>query len=310
MVIEEGFKDVLGLKIYYKIVRAQPEIAKLLTMHGGPGSSHDYLLPLADLADRGITVIFYDQFGCGRSEEPDRSKFTIEYGVEEAEELRRKLVGDEKVFLMGSSYGGALALAYSLKYQDRLRGLIISGGLSSVPLAVSEMKRLIEGLPADSRDAIRRFEQTGDEEDPAYKRAVQEFYSKHLLRLAEVPEPVKASLDFAEERNVYRVMNGPNEFTITGVIKNWDITDRLSEIRLPVFITVGEYDEVTPRVAQVIHEKIAGSQIMIFKDCSHLTMWENREGYNAALENFIKRSLSEHNGQAPDRLPTTTASSA
>ncbi|MDP7975467.1 MAG: hypothetical protein RAK24_04860 [TACK group archaeon] len=58
-VIEEGFKDVLGLKIYYKIARAQPEIAKLLTMHGGPGSSHDYHLPLADQADREIAVIFY-----------------------------------------------------------------------------------------------------------------------------------------------------------------------------------------------------------------------------------------------------------
>ncbi len=295
-VIEEGFKDVLGLKIYYKIVRAQPETAKLLTMHGGPGSSHDYLLPLADLADRGITVIFYDQFGCGRSEEPDRSKFTIEYGVEEAEELRRKLVGNEKVFLMGSSYGGALALAYSLKYQDRLRGLIISGGLSSVPLAVSEMKRLIEGLSEESREAIRRFEQTGDEEDPAYKRAVQEFYSKHLLRLPDVPPPVKISLDFAEKRNVYRVMNGPNEFTITGTIKNWDITDRLSEIRLPTLITVGEYDEVTPKVAEVIHEKITGSQLIVFENCSHLTMWENREGYNAALESFIKGLLAGRSG--------------
>ncbi|WP_449463073.1 proline iminopeptidase-family hydrolase [Tardisphaera miroshnichenkoae] len=292
---EEGFKNVLGLNLYYKIVRAQPEIAKLLTMHGGPGSSHDYLLPLADLAERGITVIFYDQFGCGRSEEPDRSKFTIDYGVEEAEELRRQLVGNEKVFLMGSSYGGALALAYALKYQDRLRGLIISGGLSSVPFTVSEMERLIQGLSKESREAIERFKQTGDELDPAYQRAVQEFYSKHLLRLPQIPEQVKASLDYAEKRNVYRVMNGPNEFTITGTIRNWDITDRLPEINVPTLITVGEYDEVTPRVAEVIHKGIRGSELLVFEGCSHLTMWENRKGYNAALERFIKKVAAVKN---------------
>ncbi len=285
---EDGFLEIQGIRIFYRIFRAERERAKLITMHGGPGMSHDYLLPLADLSDHGITVIFYDQFGCGRSEEPDQGKFTIDYGVEEAEELRKALVGDEKVFLMGSSYGGALALAYSLKYQDRLKGLIVSGGLSSVPLTVAEMYRLIDNLTPVSRDAIRRYDETGDASDPEYVAAVKEFYRKHLLRMDSIPEEVARSLEYGDKRNVYRIMNGPNEFTITGTIRDWDITDRIQDIKIPALITVGEYDEVTPGVANLIHAKIRNSELVIFKGCSHLTMWEDRDGYNRLLERFIR----------------------
>ena len=284
---EEGFVEINSIRIFYRVFRAKNERAKLLTLHGGPGMSHDYLLPLSDLSIKGITVIFYDQFGCGRSEEPDRSKFTIDYGVEEAELVRQALAGDGKAFLMGSSYGGALALAYALKYQENIKGLIVSGGLSSVPLTVAEMYRLIDNLSPESREAIREYEEAGDSSDPAYVKAVQEFYRKHLLRMDTYPPEVMASLEFGEKRNVYRIMNGPNEFTITGTIKDWDISDRISEIRIPTLITVGEFDEVTPNVANLIHTKIKGSEMVIFKNCSHLTMWEDREGYNRILERFI-----------------------
>lgn len=290
---EEFYTDVFGLKIYCKIYRAVNEKCILMTMHGGPGMSHDYLLPLADLSESGISVFFYDQFGCGRSDEPtDRSKFTIDYGVEEAEELRKKVFGKRKVFLMGSSYGGALALAYSLKYQKNLLGLIISGGLSSVPLTVKEMNHLIDLLPDRVREAIRKYEKLNDYANPEYLEAVGEFYRRHLLRMDSVPGDVQRSIEYGEKRNIYSIMNGPNEFTITGTIKDWDITDQLKIIKIPTLITVGQFDEVTPNVAEVIHKEINGSRLEIFDGCSHLTMWENRGKYNSALLGFINEILA------------------
>ncbi|MEM0141173.1 MAG: proline iminopeptidase-family hydrolase [Thermoplasmatales archaeon] len=285
---EEGFIDVNGLHIFYRKFIPERSVAKMLCLHGGPGMSHDYLLPLADLANSGIEVIFYDQFGCGRSEEPKEAwKFSIDYGVEEAEEVRKKLAGNQNVFLMGSSYGGALALAYSVKFQDHLKGLIVSGGLASVPLTVKEMNRLIDNLPAWASEAIRKFGSRGEYSNPEYMKAVEEFYKRHLLRIQTMPEEVKASLDYSEKRNVYRIMNGPNEFTITGTIKNWDITDQITKIKIPTLITVGEFDEVTPEVARQIHNRIEGSKMIVFPGRSHLTMWEDRVGYNKALESFI-----------------------
>lgn len=285
--ISEGYQDVNGLRIYFKIFRAKNEKAKLMTMHGGPGMSHDYLLPLSDMAQEGITVMFYDQFGCGRSDEPDESKFTIDYGVEEAEILRRNLFGTEKIFLMGSSYGGCLALAYSLKYQKNLKGLIITGGLASVPFAVSEMGRLIREMEPWAREAILKYGNAGDFQNVEYQKAANLFYREHLLRMDEYPGEVTRSLEYGASRNVYRIMNGPNEFTINGTIKDWDVTSRISSIRIPTLVTAGEFDEVTPNVAEAIHRQIAGSKLRVFKGCSHLTMWEDREGYNNELKNFI-----------------------
>ena len=284
---EEGYKRVKGIKIYYKIFKAKNEMAKLMTMRGGPGMSHDYLLPLADLSRDGITVIFYDQFGCGRSEEPELENFNIDYGVEEAEALRKDIFGNEKIFLMGSSYGGALALAYSLKYQDNLKGLIISGGLSSIPMTESEMSKLVEELSPESRKALRM----GDMNSEEYKKGVYEFYHKHLLRMDNYPNEVMDSLNYGDQRNVYKIMNGPNEFTINGTIKDWDITDKISSIRIPTLITCGEFDEVTPNIAALIHSKIENSEFVVFKNCSHLSMWENRELYNKTLSKFIKEKI-------------------
>lgn len=250
--------------------------------------SHDYLLSLSDLARKGIEVIFYDQFGCGRSEEPkSESDYTIDYGVEEVDGVREFFYPDKKIFLMGSSYGGALALAYSLKYQSNLRGLIVSGGLASVPLTVREMRRLIDKLPKWATAAINKYEKSGEFSNPEYLKAVDEFYRRHLLRLDKMPEDVKRSLEFGNQRKVYNKMNGPNEFTITGTIKDWDVSQKIHSIKIPTLITVGQYDEVTPVVAQEIHKEIQGSILKIFKDCSHLTMWEDRSGYNDVLAGFI-----------------------
>ncbi len=288
---EDGFMKVSGLNLYYEKFLAERPFADLLTLHGGPGMSHDYLLSLADLSRSGVNVFFYDQFGCGKSDEPSsRDDFTIDYGVEEAEGVRQRFFGDRKVFLMGSSYGGALSLAYSLKYQKNLLGLIVSGGLASVPLTIREMHRLIDLLPEVHKNAILEAEMKSEFTGQAYLEAVKAFYRSYLLRMDNIPEEVERSLKYGEERKVYGYMNGPSEFTITGTIKDWDITNQLHKITIPTLITVGEYDEVTPVVAEEIHSRIKGSQLEVFKDCSHLTMWENRKGYNERLLRFIRET--------------------
>ena len=292
--MREGFVRVNGLRIYYKIFSPEKTRARIICLHGGPGMSHDYVLPLADLADYGYEVIFYDQFGCGRSEEPaDLSYFTIDYAVEEVEQIRKTLAPEGKIFLMGSSYGGALALAYALKYQRNLLALIITGGLASIPLTVREMAKLIDNLPPWASRAIKYHGDREDYKNPEYEKAVMKFYHTYLIRMEKYPEEVTASLNYADQRNVYRIMNGPNEFTITGTMKNWDISDRISTIKVPTLITVGEYDEVTQVVAEQIHHRIAGSKLLVFKDCSHLTMWEDRAGYIREVREFMDRQMGE-----------------
>jgi|BEDMetMinimDraft_2_1075160.scaffolds.fasta_scaffold02941_2 proline iminopeptidase len=284
----EGFVDVNGVKLYYRVA-GEGAPMKLIGLHGGPGGSCDYLSPLLQLSERvGVEVLLYDQFGCGRSSDPPSdSCYTVEYAVEEVEGVRRALYRDEKIFLLGHSYGGLLAIAYALKYQRNLRGLIVSSGLSSVPLTVKEMRRLINEMPERTRRVIEKYEATGEFTHPEYLKAVDEFYRKHLLRLPEMPLDVAKTMEYLQKRRVYSIMNGPNEFTITGTIRDWDQTSRLGEIKVPTLITVGRYDEVTPTVAEVIHRGIPNSTLKVFDNSSHTAMWEETEKYLNTILDFI-----------------------
>lgn len=281
----EGYVNVLGFRLFYRSF-GKPSNGSVLCLHGGPGGTHDYLLPLADLAQFGYRVVMYDQLGCGRSQRPRGTKlYTVERGVEEVEGVRKRL-GLGKVHLMGSSYGGALAIATALMYQRKLKSLIITGGLASVPLAIAEMQRLVSKLPTKFRTVIRTCEAAGDYGNPKYLEAVQEFYRRYLCRLRVWPHEVVYTLEHLS-KPVYLTMNGPNEFTIIGTIKDWDVTDRLPKIRLPTLITVGKYDEVTPKVAESIHRGIPGSRLVRFEKSSHLAMWEERERYIEVVRDFL-----------------------
>ncbi len=284
--VSEGYVKVLGFRLFYRVF-GEARRGTVLCLHGGPGATHDYLLPMADLTEYGYKVVFYDQLGCGRSEMPDdTSLFTVERGVEEVEGIRRALnLG--RIHLMGSSYGGLLAIAYALKYQENLKSLIISSGLASVPLAVAEMQRLKSELPPEIQETLRKYEEIGDYENPEYLKAVQEFYKRHLCRLPEWPKELVYTMEHMS-KPVYYTMNGPNEFTIIGTLKDWDVTDQLHKIRVPCLITVGRYDEVTPKVAESMHQRIKGSKLVIFENSSHVAMWEEREKFIEVVRKFLE----------------------
>src|SRR5256885_13982869 len=82
--------------------------APLVTLHGGPGAAHDYLLSMADLARDGRAVVFYDQFGNGRSSHfPERGAgfWTVDLFVRELHNLVAAL-GLGEHHLLGQSRGG------------------------------------------------------------------------------------------------------------------------------------------------------------------------------------------------------------
>ncbi len=285
--VREGYATIHGRRLFWKVAGASGTAGTLVTLHGGPGATHDYLLSLLDLAERGYRVVFYDQVGCGRSERtPSQDEYTVDRDVADFEALRRELdLG--RVHLLGSSYGGMLAIAIALAHPTSLRSLIVASGLASVPLTVREMQRLKRELPDDVRETLDRYEARGEFQHPDYLAAVQEFYRRHLCRLAPWPPEVQYSLDQLSIPK-YGTMNGPNEFTIVGTMRNWDVTARLPEIRVPTLVTVGRYDEVTPTVAESIHRGIPGSEFVQFENSSHVAFWEERPRYMETVERFLR----------------------
>ncbi len=272
--------------MYYRMCGPADPRATVVCMHGGPGATHDYLQPISDLTAHGYRVVFYDQLGCGRSARiTDTSLFTLEHNVIEVDELRRAL-GLGSVHLFGSSYGGTLALAYTLAHPEAVRTLTTAGGVADVPFTVEEMRRWISELPAPTREVLRQGEETGQFETPEYEAAMMEFYRRHVCRLWPWPPPVSYSLENLS-RPVYLYMNGPNEFTITGTIKSIRLVDQLGRIRAPTLVTGGRYDEVSPRVAEQIARAIPGAELAIFEASSHMPFWEERGAYLDRLRRFL-----------------------
>lgn len=287
---QEGFIPVTGpYRVWYRMVGggAAQESTPLLALHGGPGVPHDYIENLADLASDTRRVILYDQLGCGRSDRPDDvSLWQVDRFVEEVGTVRREL-GLEKIHLLGQSWGGMLAIEYTLTQPQGLVSLILASTLSSMPLWVAEANRLRSALPEEIQATLLLHETVGTTDDPAYQQAMMAFYERHVIRVVPMPDQVQRALE--QVGPAYYFMNGPSEFHVTGSLKDWDRTARLSEIRVPTLITSGRYDESTPRINEVLHNGIAGSEWLIFEQSSHMAHIEEPELYLPAIQSFMER---------------------
>ena len=285
-VTTEGRAKVPGGTIWWKQVGSGSK-PPLLTLHGGPGAGHNYLLPLAALADD-RPVIFYDQLGCGKADSPpDETIYTIQRSVDEVDAVRKAL-GLERIVLFGHSWGSMLAIEYLCQGRGAgVEKLILGGALASVPQANAGQMRLIAEMPNGGGARLHAIEAAHQEASPEYAKLTELFYKLHVCRADPWPAEVNQSVANLGTSIAYRVMNGPNEFTIVGVIKDWDRRKDLDRIKLATLITTGEYDEVTLDCHETIHQAIKGSTLEIFKDCSHMTMNEQPAKYLASLRRFL-----------------------
>ncbi len=249
-----------------------PRRLPLLCLHGGPGSAHDALEGLGALAAQGRRVVFYDQLGSGESDRPDDpSLWTVETFVEQLRSVREGL-GLERIHLFGSSWGGMLALEYAFTLPDGLASVVLNSTPTSAPRWAEEAKRLHAALPP------------GLSEEEAEK----EFFRRHICRLDPEPE-ILARARKKRGDQVYRTMWGPNEFTVTGTLKAWDVIGRLGKIRVPTLITSGRHDECTPALVEPLHRGIVGSEWMLFEESAHMPYLEEPERYLAVAGGFLDR---------------------
>ena len=284
---EEGKISVeSGYQIWYR--RIGNGGIPLLILHGGPGAGHDYLETLSGLAiDR--PVIFYDQLGCGKSDQPDdRSLWQMARFVAEVDIVRQAL-GLEQIHLLGQSWGGWLAIEYMLTAPAGVESLTLASTSASIPQFVAETKRLKSELPPKVYETMQRYEAAGDYHHPEYEEATLEFYKRHVCRLDEWPESLLRTVDNLTDNAVYETMNGPNEFMVIGNLKDWDRTDRLGDITVPTLITVGRYDELTPACAKTLHQGISNSQMVVFEESAHLAHLEETEKYLQVVADFLAR---------------------
>ena len=283
---KEGFIDVKGGKVWYRINGTGNKPA-LLLLHGGPGSSSYGLENLKELSnDR--PVIFIDQLGCGRSTRiTDTSLMTIENYVEQLEQIRTALKL-ENFYLYGHSWGTMLGIDYYIKYPKHIKSIIFSSPLFSTESWTKDADTLIASLPDSIQTNIRVNEKNKTYDNLAYQDAVTLYY-KNFLRRTERTKGQDDTAKLFSGSNVYEFMWGPSEFTATGNLLKYDRLAFLSTIKVPTLLIAGEFDEARPSTIQHFQTMIPGSEFKMIKNAGHATMQDNKDEYLATLKAFLDK---------------------
>jgi len=290
--------DEAGHEIHYRLFGEGPET--LMCLAGGPGGSTQYLTRLGELADGDLQVLIHDQLGTGRSDRPDDpSLWSVPRFVEEVEAVRTGLnLG--RVHLYGQSWGGMLGLQYALDHPEGLKSLIASNSGASTAEMVREMWRHRLELPAEVLRTLAGCEGRQDFESLQMLEAVLQYYARFTRRAT--PFDLETSIEefkklvvpvFADLGPAYRAMWGPFEFICTGPLMEWDVTDRLREIKTPTLILAGWYDECGLETHRVMAEGIPDNEYVIFGNSSHCVILEKEaDAYLAVIRDFIRRVIA------------------
>ena len=292
MEIREGYLPFKAGKTFYRILGHQEGSKKpLILLHGGPGSTHNYFEVLDELWERDRRmVVMYDQIGCGNSFiEGHPEYFTAETWLQELEALRQAL-DLKQVHILGQSWGGIMALLYALDRRPQgVNSYILSSTLPSAKLWEREQHRRISYMPLCQQQALQRALDTGCYEDPDYLEALDAFMKLHCDPMVR-PLPECVTRPKRSGREAYLVGWGPNEFTPTGTLSGFEVTDRLHEIETPCLITSGQRDLCSPYIAKTMLDRLPRARWELFPDSGHMPFVDEHDSYCSVLTKWLNEN--------------------
>lgn len=262
----------------------------LIVIHGGPGLTQDYLLPqMYELAKNNL-VIFYDQRGCGKSTvDINANTITLESFVDDIEAIRQAFNLD-KTSILGHSWGGFLAMQYTIAHPEHVDKLILS---NSAP-ATSE------GYALFGQEYIRRMSPYQKELEKISSSqgfrdgntcVMEQFYRLIFRQYCYIPEKADllnlrmtpiASLSGARVSEILRenVLDKP-----------FNLNNGLRSLKVPALILHGDVDPIPPSTAQAIHDNIPGSKYILMKNCGHFPYVEDPANYFKYINKFLNDEI-------------------
>jgi proline iminopeptidase len=280
--------------VWVKRVGNNPRL-RVLLLHGGPGSTHEYLeacdsfLPAA-----GVEYYYYDQLGSVFSDQPDEpSLWELDRFVDEVEQVRQALGLDRDSFVLyGQSWGGILGMEYALSHQQHLRALVISNMMASVPAYNAYAEQVLMPTMDQKKLAeINALEAAGQIEDPRYMELLTEqHYVHHVLRMppADWPDPVQRGFAHINPA-IYVSMQGPSELGMRGGAKleHWDRFAELASIEVPTLVIGARHDTMDPAHMEQMAAALPQGRYLYCPDGSHLAMYDDQQVYFAGLVEFL-----------------------
>lgn len=254
----------------------------LLIVNGGPGFDHGYLVtsPVWDELARTRRVVMYDQRGTGRSMAvKPGTPLTLADQLADLEAVRKSL-GGQDVDLLGHSYGGAVVMAYTARFPDRVKRLLI---VDSAAPKWTETVFLFKQVYPEASERMDGFEFGAQFNDQA---AIDAQIREYLSMILWDPDHRDAFLKQWSPGSFRRHVNE----ALDADMGKYDLNPEIGRFRLPVLVITGRYDmNVAPVVAMKIHRAIPGSQLVIFDRSGHLPFFEEPERFKKVVEEFLSR---------------------
>jgi proline iminopeptidase len=281
--------------VWTKRVGNNPKI-KVLLLHGGPGMTHEiYECFDGYFPQEGIEYYYYDQLGSYYSDQPDDlSLWDTARFVEEVEQVRKALNLDEDNFyLFGQSWGGILAMEYALKYQENLKGLIISNMVPSIPDYMEYSDNVLAPkMDPEVLAEIMTYENAEDYSNERYlELVVNHYYTEHVIRIPvdQWPNSIQRGFNHLNPK-VYVTMQGPSEFGVKGdaTLKNWDVKERLKTISVPTLSIGSTYDTMDPKQMEWLANEVQNGRFHLCPNGSHLSQYDDQKNFFSGLIHFIK----------------------
>ena len=279
----EGLIAVNGTELYYKTMG---EGTPTFILHGGPGDSYETMLQLAPLADS-FKLIFYDQRASSRSHgDEDTASQTIEMFVEDLEQLRLKFT-NEKINIIGGSWGTLVGMKYALKYPEHVNKLVLLSPLGyNGKFLLDYMNNYNKAkIQSDSLEMMNII--TSDEYKNKDPEALKKFWRVYYR--AYFYNPIYAdSLHLWFRDSTYAQVPGRYRH-IGQFLQTYNLRNELSKITCPTLLLRGDKDFIPIRWIEPFEEIIPNSHLIIIQNAGQ---WLWVEATDQVLES-IREFLNE-----------------
>jgi len=277
-----------GVILHYRTEGSGPPVVFL---SGGPGFDVDYMIPVAEFLPASYQRVFFDQRGTGRSVIPDMTAdhMTLQHAVEDLEALRISL-GQDRLILLGHSWGAMLAMAYAAAHPERVDRLVLIGsGGPTLAFAASFQDNIRARLRPEDVEAQRYWEEAG-------KRGVDPGKAALEALRAIVPGYFfdrGKGLEFASQLREGSLHPQVNTLLFQDLAKSYDVRDGIRRLDRPVLIVHGHQDPISDRIAADIQSLIPSSTLQFIHRAGHFPWVEQPEEFGRILVAFFEGAASQ-----------------
>ena len=249
----------------------------VIFLHGGPGLDHTMWRPWLDALADEFRLLYVDERGQGRSDRVDPATLTLAVWAGDVDLLSATLELD-RFALVGHSFGAIITTTHAID-RGTAEAYVISGGGDSSAALEADVAASLDALGDDGAAIAKSWEDERTVETEAEFAALMEVQMPfHFWGAA--PPDFGASTVYAPEVLRHAANMGYGDF---------DYPSHLERVRKPTLVMVGEHDRTTtPRAARVLHDGIAGSELVVIPAAGHMSYVESPDVYVDALRGFLR----------------------